>query len=81
MAVAHTSTVTEKGTITLPADIRRKYSIVKGSKVKIIENEKGILIMVLPNLEELFGIDPSMMEVAKAISDGRREEIQHETTE
>lgn len=80
-AMAYTSTVTEKGMITLPADIRRKYSIKKGSKVKIMEEEKGILIMPIPRLEDLFGIDPSMKEVAKAISEGRREEIQHETTE
>lgn len=81
LVVSYTSTVTEKGMITLPADIRRKYSIKKGSKVKIMEEEKGILIMPIPKLEDLFGIDPSMKEVAKAISEGRREEIQHETTE
>ncbi|MEM2975002.1 MAG: AbrB/MazE/SpoVT family DNA-binding domain-containing protein [Candidatus Bathyarchaeia archaeon] len=77
----YTSTVTEKGMITLPADIRRKYSIRKGSKVKFLEEEKGILIIPIPRLEDLFGIDPSMKEVAKAISEGRREEITHETTE
>ena len=77
----YTSTVTEKGMITLPADIRRKYSIKKGSKVTLTDEEKGILITPIPKLEDLFGIDPSMKEVAKAISEGRREEIQHEDTE
>lgn len=77
----YTSTVTEKGMITLPADIRRKYSIKKGSKVKLMEDEKGILVVPVPRLEDLFGIDPSMSEVARAISEGRREEIQHEASE
>mgnify|MGYP001107471237 FL=1 len=67
--------------ITLPADMRRKYSIRKGSRVKLMEGEKGILVVPIPKLEDLFGIDPSMREVAKAISEGRREEIQHEATE
>jgi len=79
--VKYTSTVTEKGMITLPADIRRKYSIKKGSKVKLMEEEKGILVVPIPKFEDLFGIDPSMKEVAKAVSEGRREEIQHETKE
>jgi AbrB family looped-hinge helix DNA binding protein len=79
--VKYTSTVTEKGMITLPVDIRRKYSIKRGSKVKLMEVEKGILIVPIPKLEDLFGIDPSMRKVAKAISEGRREEIQHETAE
>ncbi|MGC8998956.1 MAG: AbrB/MazE/SpoVT family DNA-binding domain-containing protein [Candidatus Bathyarchaeia archaeon] len=75
----YTSTVTEKGMITLPAELRRKHSIKKGSKVKFIETERGILIVPIPSLEDLFGIDPTMKEVAKAISEGRREEIKLET--
>jgi uncharacterized protein (DUF1501 family) len=35
----------------------------------------------IPILEDLFGIDPSMKEVAKAISEGRLEEIQLEKGE
>lgn len=75
----YTSTVTEKGTITLPAGIRRKYSLRKGSKVRILEDEKGILIVPIPRLEDLFGVDPSMREVAEAISEGRREEAELES--
>jgi len=66
--------------ITLPADIRRKYSIKRGSKVTLIEEKKGILIVPIPKFEDLFGIDPTMREVAKAISEGRREEILHESS-
>jgi len=67
--------------ITLPADLRRKYSIKQGSKVRLLEEEKGILVISIPKLEDLFGIDPSMKDVAKAISEGRREEILHEGSE
>jgi len=77
----YTSTVTEKGMITIPADIRRKYAIKKGSKVRLIEQANGILIVPIPRFEDLFGIDPTMKEVAKAISEGRREEILHESSE
>ncbi len=79
--MGYTSTVTEKGTITIPAKIRRKHQIKKGYKVEFIETEKGILIIPIPNLEDLFGINPAMKEVAKTISEGRIEEIAHERTE
>lgn len=77
----YTSTVTEKGTVTLPADIRRRYSLRKGSKVRILEDEKGILIIPIPRLEDLFGSDPSMRGVAEAISEGRRKDVELESEE
>lgn len=77
----YTSTVTEKGMITLPAEIRRKHSLKKGSIVKIIDDEKGIIIIPVPRFEDLFGIDPSMRDVAIAISKERRKEIKIEAEE
>ncbi|MEM3088702.1 MAG: AbrB/MazE/SpoVT family DNA-binding domain-containing protein, partial [Candidatus Bathyarchaeia archaeon] len=50
-------TVTSKGTVTIPAEVRRKYGIRKGSKVEFIETEEGILIVPIPRFEELFGVD------------------------
>jgi len=50
-------TVTEKGTVTIPAEIRRKHNLKKGSKVRFIETEQGALIVPVLTLEDLRGID------------------------
>jgi len=49
-------TVTEKGTVTIPAQIRRKYKLRTGSKVRFIETEHGALLLPAPSMEELRGI-------------------------
>jgi AbrB family looped-hinge helix DNA binding protein len=36
-------TVTEKGTVTSPAEIRKKYNLGKGSRVEFVETDEGIL--------------------------------------
>jgi AbrB family looped-hinge helix DNA binding protein len=52
-----TYTITEKGTVTIPAEIRRKYGLKKGSRVKFIETDGGILLVPIIPLEDLFGVD------------------------
>lgn len=50
-------TITEKGTVTIPAEIRRKYNLRKGSRVEFVETDEGILIIPVVPLEELYGVD------------------------
>jgi AbrB family looped-hinge helix DNA binding protein len=52
-----TCTITGKGTVTIPAEIRRKYGLKKGSRVKFIETDGGILLVPIIPLEDLFGVD------------------------
>jgi AbrB family looped-hinge helix DNA binding protein len=52
-----TCTITGKGTVTIPAEIRRKYGLKKGSRVKFIETDGGILLVPIIPLENLFGVD------------------------
>lgn len=77
----YTSKVTEKGMITLPIDLRRKFKIAKGNQVEIVETDDGILVIPIPTLPELYGSDPSMREVVATLSESRRQEIGHEGTE
>lgn len=49
-------TITEKGTVTIPAKLRKKYNLKEGSKVRFIETERGALIVPSPSFEELRGI-------------------------
>jgi AbrB family looped-hinge helix DNA binding protein len=77
----YTSKVTEKGMITLPINLRRKFKIAKGNKVEIVETDDGILVIPIPPLLELYGSDPSMREVVATLSKSRRREIGHEAME
>jgi AbrB family looped-hinge helix DNA binding protein len=49
-------TVTEKGTVTIPVKIRKKYNLRRGSKVKFLETEQGALLVPSPTFEELRGV-------------------------
>ena len=50
-------TITEKGTVTVPAEIRRKLGLAKGSQVDFVETDEGVLIVPVLPFEELRGID------------------------
>ncbi len=49
------ATVTSRSIVTIPARIRRKYSLRQGSKVEFVEIEEGIFLVPLKSLRELRG--------------------------
>ncbi len=59
--------VTRKGQITVPIALRRKYGIKQGMKLSIKDSESGIVLQVVPRLEDLVGIDAGKMDVKKAV--------------
>ena len=73
--------VTEKGTVTIPSKIRRKHNLKKGSKVKFIETEYGALLVPVPTLADLRGVDKDRKELVykmiKELHVERREEASH----
>ena len=50
-------TITEKGTVTVPAEIGRKLGLGKGSQIDFVETDEGILIVPVFPFEELRGAD------------------------
>jgi len=78
-------TVTCKGTITIPAEVRRKYRIKEGTKIEFIETDQGVLLIPVPQLDELFGIDADhsdlILEMVRNLRKERKEEITHEESE
>lgn len=52
-----TATVTSKGQVTIPAEIRRKLRLHAGSKIDFIENKAGEMVIRLKNgdIRELYG--------------------------
>jgi AbrB family looped-hinge helix DNA binding protein len=55
--MTYIATVTSKSMITIPSEIRKKYKIKEGMKVKFVESETGVLMIPIPQLDELRGID------------------------
>ena len=53
----HSSTVTTKGQITIPAIIRKQFGLQVGTKVSfVVENEKIIVQPVPDKIEDGFGL-------------------------
>jgi len=75
-------TVTEKGTVTIPAEIRKKHNIRKGSRVDFVETDEGILLVPTVPLENLFGADKAIKETVyemiKELQEERRKEASEE---
>jgi len=74
-------TVTEKGTVTIPAEIRRKYKLKKGSRVEFIETDEGVLLVPAIPLEELFGADRDAKEKVYQTIKEQQEERRKEASE
>jgi len=71
-------TITEKGTVSIPSSMRKKYGLQKGSKVEFMDTEEGILIVPVIPIENLFGADKSrkklVYDMVREIHQERRRE-------
>lgn len=76
MSVSYT--ITEKGTVSIPSHIRKKYGLQKGGKVEFMDTEEGIMIVPVVALEHLFGADKSrkklVNEMVREVHGERRRE-------
>jgi len=68
--------VTRKGQITIPVELRRKFGIEEGAKVEVVEEEHGIVVRKLPSIFDLAGSGAGKGDVQelKRMLDGMREE-------
>ncbi|MBI3023595.1 MAG: AbrB/MazE/SpoVT family DNA-binding domain-containing protein [Thaumarchaeota archaeon] len=74
-------TVTEKGTITIPVEVRRKLGLTKGSQVEFLETDEGVLIVPVVPLEMLKGIDRDKKSVVREMIHEIQEERRREAIE
>jgi AbrB family looped-hinge helix DNA binding protein len=71
-------TVTSKGQITIPADIRRRLSIVEGTKLMVIQERGAVKIIPIVELSKLAGVDKELFigrDVGKELEEERREDF------
>jgi AbrB family looped-hinge helix DNA binding protein len=59
--------VTRKGQVTVPIALRRKYGIEEGMKVIIEDSPSGIVLKVVPRIEDLAGADADKFKMEKAL--------------
>ena len=74
-------TITEKGTVSIPSEIRNKYGLRKGTKVEFIDTEEGIVIVPLVPIRTLFGVDKSRKKLIREIVHEIHEERRREASE
>ena len=59
--------VTRKGQVTVPIALRRKYGIEEGMKMIVEDCGSGIILKVVPRLEDLVGIDAGKLDLEKTL--------------
>ncbi len=51
------TTVTRKGQVTIPAELRKKYNIREGMRMEVIDEPKGLLLRPVPRMNDWAGAD------------------------
>jgi len=71
-----TSVVTTKGQVVIPAKIRRKFGIKKGTRVAFIEQDKKLIIQPLDKnyFESLAGILGTKGKILKSLMGDKKKE-------
>ena len=67
-------TVSSKGQVVIPSDIRKKYDIEQGTKLKVMESD-GLVILIPPvKMESLCGTwEMDKKQIEKEIREGRED--------
>jgi AbrB family looped-hinge helix DNA binding protein len=75
-----TVTVSQKGWVVIPADLRKKYDLKSGSKVTFAEVEGGIQIIPIPDdpIAALTGMFKDAPELLQDLLDERRKETERD---
>jgi bifunctional DNA-binding transcriptional regulator/antitoxin component of YhaV-PrlF toxin-antitoxin module len=61
------SQVTRKGQVTVPVELRRKYSISQGVKVFFEDSPAGIVLKVIPRFQDLIGADADKVDLDQTL--------------
>ena len=67
--MAETVTVTSKGQITIPSQLRKDLKIREGEKLLVIREDDSIKIIPMPKLSKLAGVDRELFRGKKPSAD------------
>jgi AbrB family looped-hinge helix DNA binding protein len=68
----YTSTISTKYQVVIPSEVRKEFNIKPGQKITFIPYKKTLHLMIVPPIEEAFGVLKGMK------ADGYREEDDEE---
>ncbi len=51
------TTVTRKGQVTIPVELRKKYGIREGMKMEVVDASTGVMLRPIPAFGDLAGVD------------------------
>ncbi len=72
-----TATLTSKGQITIPIELRRKYDIEEGGRIQVIEEDGKIVVKKAVSFYDLAGSgagDATVEELKKTLDEMREED-------
>ncbi len=69
---------TKKGTITIPAEVRRKYGLRKDSEVEFADTGQGVLLVPVVPFDDLYGVDRARKKLIHRMIREIHEERRHE---
>jgi len=59
--------VTRKGQVTIPIELRHKYKIKEGMKIAFEDSPSGIVLKVIPRIQDLIGADAQKVDLQETI--------------
>jgi len=74
--MVETVTVTSKGQVTIPSELRRELEIGEGEKLIVVREGKAIKMIPVPRLSRLAGVDREVFRdrrPSKEVEEARRE--------
>jgi len=78
MTFLKSAKITNRGMVSIPAALRKKYNIQDGDRVVFIEEEDGLKMHVIQPLEELRKNSFTTEEMMEEMKKSRKEELELE---
>ena len=78
MIFEKTVKVTNRGMICIPASLRKKYNIKDGDHISIIEDEDGMKIIPIEDIDSLRRRSISAKKMFEIMEEARKEELELE---
>lgn len=78
MAFLKSAKITNRGMVSIPAALRKKYNIKDGDRVVFIEEEDGLKMHVIQPLEDLRKNSFTTEEMLEEMRKSRKEELELE---
>ena len=78
MAFLEIATMTDRGTITIPASLRKKFNLKPGAEIALVEDEGKLLVIPIVDIETIRKDFPSRKEMEKELEKSHEIELELE---